>query len=334
MLKIEYHSDLKEVQSDGQLAKLLSASCQRAPFDRLAWWRGLAEHCGLTPLVAVARDGADVAVLPLAGTGTHLSGLANWYTFRLRPIAAGNPVLVSRLARDLAGRSRRVTLSGIPDEDGSATLLEEAFRTAGWLVRRDECDTNHILEVAGRDYESYLAGRPGPLRTTLKRKTGKLATEVLCTFDEAAWQAYEDIYAESWKPEEGSPDFLRTFARAEGDAGRLRLGIARADGNPVAAQMWTVEAGTAFIHKLAYREAARPLSPGSVLTAALMRHEIDVDRVDLVDFGTGDDPYKRDWMESTRPRYRLDMFRPLAPGNWPSLAKAGLRRLAAAAKRR
>jgi hypothetical protein len=32
------------------------------------------------------------------------------------------------------------------------------------------CDVNHVLEVGGRSYAEYLAARPGPLRTTLKRK--------------------------------------------------------------------------------------------------------------------------------------------------------------------
>ncbi|MCT2399973.1 GNAT family N-acetyltransferase [Novosphingobium mangrovi (ex Huang et al. 2023)] len=333
VVKIEYHSDLKEVQSDGQLARLLSDSCQHAPFDRLAWWQMLERHCGLSPLMAIARDADRAAILPLAGTSGHLSALANWYTFRFRPVISGEPAPLTALARDLARKAHRVTLSGIPDEDGSASLLQSAFRTSGWLVLRETCDTNHILPVAGRSYDEYIASRPGKLRTTLKRKTGKVETQVLTHFDEAVWAAYEDIYAESWKPEEGSPDFLRAFARAEGDAGRLRLGVARAGGEAIAAQMWTVEGGTAFIHKLAHREAARPLSPGSVLTAALFRHVIDVDKVDLVDFGTGDDPYKRDWMEQVRPRYRLDMFRPVTPRNWPVLAMAGMRRLAAIAKR-
>lgn len=333
MLKVEYHSVLKEVQSDGQLATLLSDACQRAPFDRLAWWQGLERYCGLVPLLAVARDATGVAVLPLAGSSGHLTGMANWYTFRLRPIFDGDTALLIALARDLANRARRVTLTGLPDEDGSATLLETAFRTAGWHVLREPCDTNHNLDIAGQSYEEYLARRPGKLRTTLKRKSGKVETEILTRFDEAAWADYESIYAESWKPEEGSPDFLRAFAREEGAAGRLRLGVARAGGEAIAAQMWTVEGGTAFIHKLAHREAAKPLSPGSVLTAALFRHVIAVDQVNQVDFGTGDDPYKRDWMESQRPRYRLDMFRPLNLRNWPVLARIGLRRLAATAKR-
>ena len=67
---------------------------------------------------------------------------------------------------------------------------------------------------------------------------------------------------------------------------------------------------------------------GSVLSAALFRHVIDLDRVSLVDFGTGDDPYKHDWMEAVRPRYTLDAMRLSAPQPWPTLAKSALRSLA------
>jgi CelD/BcsL family acetyltransferase involved in cellulose biosynthesis len=335
VIAIEYHADLKEVQSDARLAALLSPEVQHAPFDRLAWWQGLADHCGIEPLLAVARDGDATAVLPLQRAGGHLSGLANWYSFRLRPVSspgADAAGLLTALARDLARKAPRLTLSGLPQEDGSADLTEAAFRKAGWIALREACDTNHVLHLAGRSYDAYLAGRPGALRTTLKRKTSKVETHIINHFDDETWSDYEDIYSESWKPSEGSPDFLRGFARAEGAAGRLRLGVAYAgtggDRQAVAAQMWTVEGGTAFIHKLAHREAAKPLSPGTVLSAALFRRVIDEDRVSLVDFGTGNDGYKRDWMEEVRPRYRLELVRPDAPANWPFLAKRALKRLA------
>lgn len=336
MVNVEYHGDLKEVQSDAALARLLSDEAQSAPFDRLEWWALLQEHCGLRPTLAVARNGSGSAVLPLAGSGGHLTQLSNWYTFRYRPIISPQARhLLPALARALPAKARRLTLTGLPSEDADA--LETAFRQAGWLVQREQCDVNHVLTLSGRDYAAYLAERPGPLRTTLKRKSGKVATRVLTHFDAQAWAQYEAIYAESWKPEEGSPAFLRAFAEAEGAAGRLRLGLAHPASEPddpaIAAQMWTVEGGVAFIHKLAHRESAKPLSPGSVLSAALFRHAIDVDRVAMVDFGTGDDPYKRDWMEQVRPRWRLDLIRPLAPANWPVLARKAVQALAASAKR-
>ena len=339
MVKVDYHGDLKEVQSDPPLARLLSDPVQSAPFDRLAWWRLLAAHCDVAPTLVVASDASGQAVLPLAGSGPHLTRLGNWYTFRFRPIVSpgGNAaILLAAIARDLKRRARRVTLAGLPDDD--ADRLAAAFRKAGWLVRRERSDVNHVLSLDGRDYAAFLAARPGRLRTTLKRKSGKVAARVLTHFDADVWAAYEDIYGESWKPEEGSPAFLRAFAQEEGAAGRLRLAIAQdAVGKAIAAQMWTVEGGTAFIHKLAHRESAKPLSPGSVLSAALFRHVIDQDKVAMIDFGTGDDPYKRDWMEIVRTRWTLDLIRPQSPANWPLLARLLIRKavrsLAARAKR-
>jgi CelD/BcsL family acetyltransferase involved in cellulose biosynthesis len=333
-IAVTYHSDLKEVQPDAHLAALLDDRAQSAPFDRLAWWQGLEAHCGMTPWLAVARAGAAVAVLPLARREGRIEALTNWYSFRFRPIVtpdADTAALFAAIAGDLPRHAGRIALNGLPRADAEA--LAAAFRSAGWFAQSAACDNNHILHVNGRSYADYLAARPGPLRTTLKRKASKVTCTIHTRFDRQAWTDYESIYAQSWKPEEGSPAFLRAFAEAEGAAGRLRLGVAHAAGEAVAAQFWTVESGTAFIHKLAHREAAKPLSPGTSLSAALFAQVIDRDRVALVDFVTGDDGYKRDWMEEVRQRYRLDLVRPLRPANWPYLAKRTLSRLAARAQR-
>jgi hypothetical protein len=331
LVRVTYHDDLKEVQGDAACAQLLSTAHARAPFDRLEWWWNLVESCDLFPLIAIAKDKQHRAVLPLLRHKRDIHVLANWYSFRVRPLfspGADARKLMSALAADLAGQSPHIMLSPLPDEDGETTLMAECFRKAGWVVFREQSDVNHVLHVGGRSYAEYLASRPGPLRTTLKRKAGKVEVQLYDHFDAAAWADYETVYAQSWKPQEGSPAFLRRFAEEEGAAGRLRMAIARQDGAPVAAQFWTVETGTAFIHKLAHTEAAKPLSPGTTLSAALFEQVIDRDGVSLVDFGTGDDPYKRDWMEEVRPRFRLDMYRPKWPGNWPAMAKVALRRLA------
>lgn len=336
MIAVTYHADLKEVQCDEELARLLGVETSHTPFDRLDWWQGLVSHCGIDPLIAVARDGEDRAVLALSSSGERIEALANWYSFHVRPVispGADRTKLLEAIARDLAKRTGAVSLAGLPAEDGSAEAMEKAFRKAGWLVFSQPCDQNHVLYLNGRSYREYLDSRHGKLRTTLKRKAGKLACEILHSFDPTIWAEYEAVYASSWKPSEGSPLFLRDFARAESAAGRLRLGIARHEGKAIAAQVWTVEGRAAFIHKLAYVGEASALSPGSVLSAALFAHVIDVDRVAMIDFGKGDDSYKRDWMEEVRERYRLDMFRGGDPRNWPAIARLLARRLARAAKR-
>ena len=321
MTPVSYHDTVNDLQG--------LAFAESGPFARREWF-ALLENAGAQPFVALAAEGDEAMALPLSRSGDGLENLTNWYAFTWTELATGpiaRPVLLERLARDLASRASRLTLSKLPDEDGTATRLETAFRKAGWFVLRECCDTNHVLPVGGRSYAEYLAARPGPLRTTLKRKAKNVQVEILTQFEQDAWTSYQAVYAESWKPEEGDPELLRRFAENEGSAGRLRLGVARHEGEVVAAQMWTVEGGTAYIHKLAHLESAKPLSAGTTLTAALFEHAIDRDRVEWVDFGTGDDPYKRDWMEQVRPRYRLTCWRPADPRNWPAIGKAWLRKL-------
>jgi hypothetical protein len=318
---ISYHASVKDVQ-----AQPLAAA---GPFARREWFERL-EATQPQPLYAVAEDGSGAVVLPLRRNGRRIESLLNWYGFTWRPLATpygSVDSLTTALAKGLADQSSTIVLDRLPDEDGTARQLQRAFELAGWLVTREQCDTNRVLPIAGRSYAEYLESRPGQLRTTLKRKAKKVEVEIVERFDEDIWSSYEDIYGESWKPEEGDPALLRTFAEAEGEAGRIRLAVARSEGQAVAAQFWTVEGGIAYIHKLAHRESAKPLSPGTTLTAALLERVIDRDRVELVDFGTGDDAYKRDWMEEARPRFRLTCRRKGDPRNWPGLAKARLRTL-------
>ena len=324
MTAISYHHTVNDLQG--------LSFAGHGPFARLEWF-ALLEAAGATPTIALARDNGSVLALPLAADGRGLTTLSNWYAFTWGELAtadAGREALLAGLAHDLVGRTARIVLDKLPDEDGTASRLEAAFRSAGWVVLRERSDINHVLEVSGRPFADYLAARPGALRTTLKRKARKVAVDIVTAFDAAAWSTYEAVYEESWKPGEGDKALLRRFAQAEGAAGRLRLGLARDAGEVVAAQFWTVEDGVAYIHKLAHRESAKPLSAGTILTAALFEHVIDRDRVERVDFGTGDDPYKRDWMEQVRPRYRLTCWRAGAARNWPEMCKAWARRLVSA----
>ncbi len=321
MTAISYHDTVNDLQG-------LDWSAE-GPFARPEWF-GLLEQSGIRPLLVMAKGDESATALPLQYADGHIAALTNWYAFtwsELRTSGLADNTLLADIAADLKNRTSRIVLDKLPEDDGTLARAEEAFREAGWIVLRSPCDTNHILPVNGRRYAEFLAQRPGPLRTTLKRKAKNVDIRLATKFSPADWSAYEDIYADSWKPAEGDPELLRRFAEQESAAGRFRFGLALHEGNPVAAQFWTVEGRIAYIHKLAHRESAKSLSPGTTLTAAMFERVIDTDKVELVDFGTGDDPYKRDWMEVVRVRWRLTCLRGSSPRNWPILAKALLRKL-------
>lgn len=323
---IEYFDDIGKLQADPRAAAALAQA--HAPFDRPQWWALLRQHCDLEPHIALASDGGRTLVWPLARCGRSAISLANFYSFTSRPLTSEPGALgdlIEPLARDLRGRFSKLTIERLPSEAAIAAPICDALAAAGWSVSCDVDDTNHWLAIESRNFETYLASRPGRLRTTLSRKGKKIDSEILHFLDDARWHAYEEIYSASWKPEEASLDFWRDFAEQEAAAGRLRFGIARHGERAVAGQIWTVEHGTAYIHKLAHLPDADRLSPGSVLTAALMHHVIEDDQVQIVDFGTGDDGYKRDWMDATRPRFGIAAYEPRDWRNWPLLARNALK---------
>ena len=239
----------------------------------------------------------------LARSGRNAEAYASWYSLRFGPIGSG--VGLAAIARELrhAGLAR-IAMAPVATPGPTA----DAFRRAGWTVFVTPATASWQLDTAGTDFATYWSQRPSRLRNTAERKAKALDTEIHRGFDADAWAAYEEVYAASWKPAEGSPAFLRALAESEGD--RLRLGIARREGRPVAAQYWLVEDGTATIHKLAYREDSARLAPGTVLSMAMFRAAIDEDHVRRIDYGTGDEAYKADWMSERHTLWRVEAFDP------------------------
>lgn len=319
--------DSVAADSDGALDRRPSL------FDRLEWFRLVAEHCPPPGrlLAARARDGDGAAAwLFLAEQGGKAEAWRCWYSLRFGLVgaAAGAESIAKAL------RKRLVRLEIAPIEEPEP--LAAAFRRAGWAVLLSPATVSWRIDTEGQDFNAYWANRPGKLRNTAQRKAkaAKLDIEIYRDFDPAGWAAYEEVYAASWKPEEGSPAFLRALAEQEGEAGRLRLGVARKDGRPLAAQLWTVENKTAWIHKLAYREDCKALSPGTVLSMAMFRSALDEDRVSRIDYGTGDDGYKRDWMGERATLWRLEAFNLSSPRGLAGAARAGLSKLVRRARSR
>lgn len=75
-----------------------------------------------------------------------------------------------------------------------------------------------------------------------------------------------------------------------------------------------VDCGRAACELPALQLTAKRWSAGSVLTAALMRHVMEVDQAREVDNLTGDDTYKRESMSQRRERWGLVAFDWRTPG--------------------
>ncbi|WP_033073697.1 GNAT family N-acetyltransferase [Sphingopyxis sp. MWB1] len=302
-----------------------------SPFDQPAWFDLLTAHGfageGRADAYGEAEDTS--AWLPLkAEKAGQVTGLTNWYSFSIRPLFSGGDrqdAALDDLFHRLRTQAARLSLYPVPDAERE--ILAAALRAAGWWVDALPKGDRHWLDLGGMSHDEWWQSRPGALRSTVKRKAkkGVVDLEIITRFDPAHWAAYETIYAASWKPEEGDPALLRAFAEQESTRGSFRMGLARIAGEAVAAQYWTVEDGTAFIHKLAHVEDKVKASPGTLLSAALFRHVIEVDGVRRVDFGTGNDAYKRDWMNRHEPLWHIEAFNPARIAAWSPALKAFVR---------
>ena len=112
----------------------------------------------------------------------------------------------------------------------------------------------------------------------------------------------------SWKVPEPYPEFMPALIQQSAEAGALRLGFVIVAGRPIAVHFWIVCDGCAFIYKLAHDKAFDKLSPGTVLMAEMLRQVIDEDGVKRIDFLTGDDTYKRDWMSQRRVKIEMRAY--------------------------
>jgi hypothetical protein len=291
-------------------------------FASEAWWR--------TVLAAGMQAGAearfllcaDAVLMPLQllDGGRTLQSLTNPYTCLYQPlIAPGLDAAALRRAGIEFGRFCRgwptVRLDALADDTSTLVPLLAGARRAGMLASRFAHFGNWHEPIAGRSWEEYLAARPGALRETVRRKLkrAQATLEIVATPDavEAGIDAYEEIYARSWKVPEPYPLFHAEMMRRAATAGVLRLGLLRTDEKVVAAQIWIVQGGRASVLKLAHDEADRALSPGTVLTALMIRELLGHDGITELDFGRGDDTYKQLWATQRRQRIGVVLANPL-----------------------
>jgi CelD/BcsL family acetyltransferase involved in cellulose biosynthesis len=145
--------------------------------------------------------------------------------------------------------------------------------------------------------------------------------------------AFEAVYARSWKVPEPYPAFNAAQIKAAGALGLARVGVWWIGETPAAAQFWIVERRCATVLKLAHDEAFKEYSPGTLLTAWMIRHMIEHEQVSELDFGRGDDAYKRDWVAVRRQRVGVLLINPRRPRGMLALARHTLGRIAARVRR-
>jgi hypothetical protein len=265
-----------------------------------------------------------------------LSALANYYSCFFAPHFAA-PLGKSRetlraLTRAIAQEEPRWDAIDLKPLDVTSewfSALVEELKDAGFVVQTYFYAGNWFEPVNGRTYHNYFEGLRSSVRNIAKSKNKKIERSGRVRYEiitgtkglEDGITVYNEVYAASWKVPEPYPEFIPDLLRTCAAHGMLRLGLAYVDGEPAAAQIWIVHSGVALIYKIAYDPKFRELSVGTYLTTRLMEHTIDMDRVNEVDYLTGDDAYKKDWMSQRRERWGILALNPRTPRGALAIAR-------------
>lgn len=310
-----------------------------------AWIEATLRHAIPPGTEAVIALAPGQVLLPLLRRGRSLGSLTTPYTQWWHPIEPGRPgAEAARLAGAALGRDLRMAppshFLALDPKDPSTEALLAGLQAAGLHLLRHDCFGCWQEEISPEvGWAGYLATRPAAHRNTVLRKLSR--AEATTRFEmievpgpalEAGIAAFAAVRAGSWKPDEPFPDFDAALMRSLAGSGELRLAVLRDSrtGKPIAAQYWIASGGRALVPKLFHLEAERAGSPGTVLTALAIRHLLEVDRVRLLDFGRGDDPYKRLWVANRRQRIGVLVVDARHPAGLAAL----LRHAAGALKRR
>tara|TARA_R110002096_G_scaffold209855_12_gene397077 strand:- start:1485 stop:2504 length:1020 start_codon:yes stop_codon:yes gene_type:complete len=300
-------------------ASILFAQAERdSLFLSRTWFENLSAHAlanqQVIRLACVVDNERVLAVLPMLNSPRDgLCALSNNFTTLFSALIIRNNSHTAILACLAAGLSQMdvnsIHLEPIDADDVNVASLCQCMELCGFKSHTYFRFYNWSHAVDSQGFDEYMAKRPGNIRNLITRKKRKLerehAYDIRLYMDadiERALADYQVIYQSSWKANEFYPEFTPNIVKRFSRLGWLRMAILYIEKNPVAAQIWFVVHGKANIYRLAYDPRWKSYSPGSILTEYLMRYVIDTDKVSEIDYLTGNERYKQDWMTVRKER--------------------------------
>ena len=231
------------------------------------------------------------------------TGVANCYTDMFLPIEA--PPQQAKLPR---GNFSVLHLEACPDDQAFEDLVND-LSNSGYLTEKYHHFGNWVIKN-NQNFSAYWGQRSSRLRNTVKRAQAKLMNQnAHCVhFTKAqdigaAQSAYAMVAKAGWQPAEPYPEFIPALINwclrdQCGHVVAIKLGD-----RVIAAQIWLTGGGRATLFKLTYDPTFSALSPGSVLTHVAIQSLFETSCEVEIDFGRGDDAYKKDWMDHRQQRW-------------------------------
>lgn len=299
---------------------LFSESASQSFFNTPGWYDLVSRfgtETGWRPLLAA--DAQAAFVLQSRASGDTAS-CANPYTCEHAVLEThdSSSHAIASLAGAMAQPHFRVRLTGLSPDTQTFAAVQEGLRKSGFAVQPFFGWRNWFEDVGGRTFGDFLAERPSVLINTWKRKSAALRRGPASSFRtfnsssdiEDFVAAYEHVEKQSWKTAEPFPQFIPQLIRHLAKIGALRGGVLTIGEKPAAAQFWILWRGRALIFKLVHDERSKAFSAGTLLTMHMIEKILSEDTPREIDFGRGDDPYKKLWVGSSRSRWGIDAVNP------------------------
>ncbi len=319
---IEWHDGFAalEAEWDG-LARALAAGPFVRPGWLGAWWSafGRAEPA----VLAVRREGALAAVLPLQRRRGSLRSASNWHSASSGLLAADAGAAQALGQGLFAAAPRSVAVSFLdPSEPGLPELVAAAaaarYRTLRRVVERPP-----FTSLEG-SWDTYHASLGKNLRADVGRRlrrlreAGDFALELHDGSErlDALLDEGFAVEASGWKGAEGTaivsrPEtrvFYTEAARWAAGQGVLQLAFLRLDGAAIAFHLNLVAEGVHYHVKGGYDPAYQQFSPGKVLHRLLLERAFS-EGLRRYDFLGADEPYKLQWANDARELVLVQAFR-------------------------
>ncbi|MEZ0490915.1 GNAT family N-acetyltransferase [Kineococcus sp. TBRC 1896] len=303
----------------------LAATCAASPFQRPGWFRAWLQAFGAErtlDLLAVRRDGALVAVLPLVNGALGAKAPVNDETPLLAPVAL-DTAAASSLGRRLAGAAHAVDLRFLPVGEHERALVTAARASTGTVVRELVRSSPYVAVDGSWDEHLHQAVSPSRRRNLRRaerrlRERADLRLEVHDGSRDLDRLLHEGfgLEAQGWKGREGTAvvsrprtaAFYWALARWAAQQGVLRLQFLRLDDRPIAFSFTLEQGGSAYGVKTTYAEDLRSFGPGVLLTHWLLADAFERPGLRSFEMLGEPDPYKLEFASGVREQVRVRVY--------------------------
>jgi len=207
-------------------------------------------------------------------------------------------------------------LDRIPEENNIFSIFNDILSQLRLNFRTYFSAGNWYLDKINYSFSEYFENLPKKIQKDVqycRRRLGKMGNlQTLIELDSGSLDHYLDLYdkvrAKSWKAQEKDKTFIREFTKLTAERGWMRLAFLWYNDVPIACQKWIVCDQRAYIWDVLHDEDYGKHSPGKILSTDVSQYVFDHDKVIEIDFMTGDEPYKKDWIPKRRERKGITIF--------------------------